>query len=219
MQELTDRWEDEAIQRKLLVELYVFLAVCNKPATGKEASSGGGAKSLSPSEAEHLLVEEMRARRTEAIVLRCVAPLIKENEDTLWNIAESNSSGKLHRYVGAMRYMHSISPKKEFMMEAFKGVCNNQSAFFFSTKDYSPIIFQCMLKINYIYESHEMHDKRMDIYLSCLNCPMTLLNVDIGEQKKHRKQLIDMLSEENGESVTRCVNIMPPTIKKLRDIM
>lgn len=220
MQALSDRWDDDLVHRKLLVEVFVFMAVCNRP-TKENDNTGAGGKGVSAGEAEQLLVEEMRARRSESVVLRCVPPLIKEHEETLWNVVESNSSGKLRQYVNAMRHMHSVLAKKEFMLEAFKSVCNNQAAFFFDTKDYSPIIFQCMLKINYIYETRNMHDKQMDVYLSCLNCPMDLLHADDEAQRKKRANLIAMLSDDdtNAESVTRSVSIVTPTIKKLRDII
>ena len=203
---LTHRWDDTDIQRKLLVEIYVFLAVCNRPATHDSQQPKTAAVPVV--EAEPTLVKEMSGRRNEALVLKCVAVLVKQHEDTLWQIVETNSSGKLKRYVQAMRFMHNTLPnKKEFISEAFKVVCNNKAAFHFNTSDYSPIIFQCMLKVNYIYETRNMHDKQMDIYLACINCPMDLLRVD-PKRAAERARLLEMTREEDDEHGSNGVNVV-----------
>lgn len=203
---LVERWDDADIQRKLLVEIYVFLAVCNRPTP--QDSQQPKTTSVPAAEAEPTLVKEMSGRRNEALVLKCVAALVKKHEDTLWQIVESNSSGKLNRYVQAMRFMHNALPnKKEFISEAFKVVCNNKAAFHFNTGDYSPIIFQCMLKVNYIYEAQNMHDKRMDIYLACINCPMDLLRVD-PKRAAERARLLEMTREDDDEYDNNGVNVV-----------
>lgn len=190
---------DKHIKRKLLIELFVFLAVCNKPSVQKQgfviqAKSRSKTKRLTndnnneTNDDERMLIKELQSSRREGVVIPLVDLLIKTKEDSLWNIAltlANHVSNRKHMiaYVTSLQTLyHSRIQKKELLLEAYRALCSeNALSMFYDNSEYSSIIFQCMMKINYIYEEEGEHDKHFDLYKACIYCPMQWLT--ISEEK------------------------------------
>jgi hypothetical protein len=149
--------------RKLLVEIYVILSICNKPVLSKPKF-----KKMTEVEAELLLMKELNTSRNLKKMLDCVNALIKTKIEILWKVSLSLS--KNIDYIRNLYFLYSISPKKELILEAYTSLTEDN--YFWDTSTYSNIIFQCMLKVNYIYEEFDKYDKNMELYIKCMYCPV-----------------------------------------------
>lgn len=176
--------ENNDIKKKLLVEIFVFLAICNKPVNNGNTNTNK--KKYKLDECEKILKTELETHRREEIISNCVEVLFKTKKDLLWKVVKvivhSNKVKCLINYVESLEYMFIKVPKKEFLFEAYKCICSETFImFFYDNSEYKSIIFQCMMKINYIYSEMGLFDKHMNMYKVCLNCPLHILKEDKNE--------------------------------------
>ena len=178
MKKLTElEQKDSLIKRKLLIEIILFLTVCNKPLNETKTKVS---KKYKLEECEEILKQELRTHRREEVIIHCVDILFKMKKDVLWKIIKivvnSSKTKFLKSYVDSLEYMYSKVPKKEFLLEAYKCISSESSImYFFDSSEYTSIIFQCMMKINYIYLEMGLFDKHMNMYKACLMCPLDIL--------------------------------------------
>jgi hypothetical protein len=173
---------DNNIYRKLLVEIYVFLSICNKPVR----SNGKQTKKVKLEEAEQVLLKELNSYRREEIILGCVNALIKTKADLLWQVVLSIS--KYPEYIKELNILYSYLENKQLLFEAYRTLVASTDQYIYSNSEYSNLIFQCMLKVNYIYEEHDMFDKNMDMYIACLNCPHDKLIPNVPFSVRHSEE-------------------------------
>jgi hypothetical protein len=155
------------IYRKLLVELYLILAFCNKNINSTKCKVK--TLKLSEDEAERVLQNEINTYRKMDLILGCVSKLYKTKADILWRIIENISNQTV--YVSSLNKLYAHCEKKELLLEAYKTL-SQEELYYYNNGDYSNIILQCMLKINYIYEEISKFNKHMEIYIKCLNFPL-----------------------------------------------
>lgn len=186
------------IKRKTLLELLVFLSICTKPSPNqkgfvidaKARKAMNEAKETNP---EQMLIKELQTQRREGAVIPLVDGLIKTKEDELWNIAFTlvkhipvRDRNHLHSYINALNALYIRVPKKELLLEAFRSLSYESAmVMFYDNNEYSPILFQCMLKINYIYEEEGEFDKHFDLYKACIYCPTQWLLREEEDDQSH----------------------------------
>lgn len=158
---------DSNIYRKLLVEIYIFLAICNKPTTHEKAPKMKSIK-IKEDEAENVLINELNTYRKENVIQSCIKALLNTKRDMLWKIAENVS--EIPMYIKALKALYEYDNKKELIFEAYKAL--SKEGYFYNHDEYNNLIFQCVLKINYIYEEMDKFNKHMEVYKKCLNYPI-----------------------------------------------
>lgn len=170
------------LYRKLLVEIYVYLATCNKPYTESTASENKAERKSKPTKEslEAVLKHELETYRREEVLVDCVNRLYKTKADVLWKVLKmvvrSLRMKHLVEYVDVLEFMNMKDENKLFLLEGYKCICSEHvGGYFYSDAEYMSIIFQCMMKINYVYEEMGLFDKHMYLYEACLNCPLNLL--------------------------------------------
>ena len=164
------------IRRKLLVEIYLYMALCNKPVKDKKPKYKK--IKLKDDEVESILVNEMKTQRKMNIIYSCIDIMYKNHNDNVWNICYEFS--EMRDYVEVLKDIFNICRRKELLYEAFEKISKN--GLIYSNQDYRDVIFQCLMKINYIYSEKDVFDKHMEIYLKCLNCPIETLTNTIPVQ-------------------------------------
>lgn len=167
---------DIDIKRKLLVEIYLYIALCNKLVQDKKPKQKK--VKIKEEEAKNILINELKTTRRENIINSCIDAMYKEHIDTLWEICIYVS--EIKEYTQILKNLFEMCKKKELIIEAYNTI--NKIDLQYSNQDYRDIIFQCMLKINYIYNENDMYDKHMQVYLRCLNCPVQTLTNTIHLQ-------------------------------------
>lgn len=177
--------KEDIIKKKLLIEIFVFLSICNKPVNENKVVNKS-LKKFKLEECEEILKQELHTHRREEVILHCVDTLFKTKKDTLWKIVKivvcSNKVKMLKKYVDSLELMNSKVPKKEFLLEAYKCVTSESSImYFYDSSEYTSIIFQCMMKVNYIYLEMGLFDKHMNMYKACLMCPLDILKEEKEE--------------------------------------
>ena len=177
--------KDTLIKKKILIEIFVFLAICNKPLNEK-AMTTKFSKKFKLEECEEILKRELYTHRREEVIINCVDTLFKTKKDVLWKIIKivvnSNKIKLLKNYVDALDFMNSKVSKKEFLVEAYKCITSESSImYFYDSSEYTSIILQCMMKVNYIYLEMGLFDKHMNMYKSCLMCPLDILKEEKEE--------------------------------------
>ena len=185
-----------AIYRKLLAEVYLLLGTCKK---NNDATKQNEVKikklKLSNEDTEKLLLNEINTYRRLDIILGCVTKLFKTKTEILWRVAESISPHT--QYVKSLAVLYHYCEKKEFMFEAFKTLSPDQT-YYYDNGEYTNLILQCMLKINYIYEETARFDKHLEIYLTCLNYPLKGLSNEAPLQYNR----LSYIHEESNKKMT-----------------
>lgn len=153
--------------RKLLVELYLMLALCKK--NSNQSNIKLKILKMSEDDVEKVLMNEINTYRKMDLILGCVSKLYKKKADLLWRIIESITEHTL--YVKSLNHLYRLCEKKELILEAYKTL-SHEEMYHYDNGEYVNIILQCMLKINYIYEEIDKFDKHMEIYIKCLNYPL-----------------------------------------------
>lgn len=160
---------NEDIKRKLLVEIYVYLSICNKPIHNKNISKTKKIKLKE--DVENILINELKTYRKQNIIESCLDVLIKSNITFVWDICREFS--EIPEYVNTMEELYGMCRRKELVFDAFAKL--DKHGLKYSNSDYTNIILQCMMKINYIYYEKDLFDKHMEVYIKCLNCPLEKL--------------------------------------------
>jgi hypothetical protein len=155
------------IYRKLLVELYLVLSLSKR--NTKQTNIKIKKLKMSEDDTEKVLLNEINTYRKMDLILGCVSKLYKTKADLLWRIIESITDHSL--YVKSLNNLYHNNEKKDYVLEAYKTL-SQEEPYYYNNVDYSNIILQCMLKINYIYEEINKFDKHMEIYVKCLNYPL-----------------------------------------------
>lgn len=168
----------ERVQRLSAIELAVLLATCDRPEKS-EAKRGGAAKYT-----EDALVKELRNFMEgkdfdpEGIE-RCVRTLAKPSKEDsreavekLWSVAARLSKVKAH--VRLLREHWNLFDEKrrakfapDILVECFKTIYESGS-YVRDTHQYRPIVVQCMLKAEYLFESIGVVDCGERVYVTCL---------------------------------------------------
>lgn len=192
--------ENDDIYRKALIEIYVYMTICNKPYNKTDNKNDNKIKLK---DSEFILKEELQSFRREVVIIECIDKLYKSKKELLWNIVkvmvERSKSHILIDHVEVLSFMSSKDEKKEYLFEAYRCVTSeNARTYFYDTSEYGSILLQCMLKINYVYEEQGMYDKHMSLYEACLYCPINVLKED--GQIKNIPSIDDM-------DVTKSINI------------
>ena len=199
MKKLTElEQKNSFIKKKLLIEIFLFLSICNKPLNVNRSRIS---KKFKLEECEEILKQELKTHRREEVIVHCVDILFKTKKDVLWKIIKivvnSNKIKFLKDYVNSLEYMSSKVPKKEFLLEAYKCISSESSImYFFDSSEYTSIIFQCMMKINYIYLEMGLFDKHMNMYKACLMCPL-----DILKEEKEQEYPIELPVYEEPKEI------------------
>ena len=177
------RWEilekRERLQRLAAIELAVFLCTCDRPETAVEGKRLAMAKN-----AEDVLVQELQrfaeqqdfdARTIEQCVRTLSKPGKPESQvmvQKLWKVSHRLSTAASHlRRLRA--HWDNLEDKKrerfasEVLVECFKTIYDAGS-FFRDSRQYRPIIIQCMLKAEYIFESIGVVQCGERVYITCL---------------------------------------------------
>ena len=188
-------------KRKTLIELLVFLSICTKPLPNQKGFviDAKARKTMTETNKEtnpeQMLIQELQTHRREGVVIPLVDCLIKTKEDALWNIAFTlvkhvpvRDRNHLHSYITALNALYIRIQKKELLLEAFRSLSSESAkVMFYDNGEYTPILFQCMMKINYIYEEEGEFDKHFDLYKACMYCPIQwLLREDDDDSEDSR---------------------------------
>lgn len=182
---------DTNIYRKVLVEIYIFLAICNKPTATQEKAPKIKSIKIKEDEAENVLMNELNTYRKENVIQSCVKVLLKTKKDILWKIAENTS--EIPMYISALKVLYEYDNKKELLLEAYKAL--SKEGYFYNNNEYSNMIFQCVLKINYIYEEMDKFNKHTEVYIKCLNYPIKYSSFPIQYNR------ISYIHEEKSKSL------------------
>ena len=169
----------ERLQRLTAIELAVFLCTCDRPESAVEGKRVSMVKN-----AEDVLVRELQRFAEEQdfdppTIERCVRTLSKfgkaeseEMVEKLWKVSHRLSTAPPHlRRLRA--HWDSLEDKKrakfapEVLVECFKTIYDGGS-FFRDSRQYRPIIVQCMLKAEYIFESIGVVECGERAYITCL---------------------------------------------------
>ena len=168
----------DRVQRLCAIELAVFLATCDRPEKS-EGRRGGATKYT-----EDVLVGELRncidGKAFDADGIdRCVRNLAKpskegshESVEKLWSVATRLSKVSVH--VRLLRWYWDLFDEKrrakfapDVLVECFKTIYEFDS-YVRDTHQYRPIVMQCMLKAEYLFESIGVVDCGERVYVTCL---------------------------------------------------
>lgn len=190
---------DSNIYRKVLVEIYILLAICNKPVTREKTQKLKTIK-IKEDEAENVLMNELNTYRKENVIQSCIKVLLNTKGDILWKIVENIS--EIPMYIRALKVLYEFDNKKELLFEAYKAL--SMDGYFYNNNEYSNIIFQCVLKINYIYEEMDKFDKHMEVYIECLNYPIKYSSFPIQYNRvsymhEDKNKLINIIPKQPQE--------------------
>lgn len=185
--------ESSNIYRKLLVEIYLMLATCNKPILDKTKSKK---IKINENDAENVLLNELNTYRKSNVINSCLNILFKNKTDVLWNVIK-NVSDKTD-YIASLHKLFIKLEKKELLIEAYNTL--SEEGYFYDNSEYKNIIFQCILKINYIYEEMNKYDKHMETYIKCLNFP--LHNMKINTNQLFNYNRISYIYEDDNKLIT-----------------
>lgn len=157
--------DNKYLYRKVLVELYVFLSICNKP-TDNETYVDFKKSRISKDNVKKILSDELKNKREINKIFSCIVQLEKTEKEYLWSkiyklVADSPIKKML---VMNLFEFYKISPHKDFILAAYKSLYIVD--YIHDASIYHKLIFQCMLKINYLYAFSELKE---DLFLKCLN--------------------------------------------------
>jgi hypothetical protein len=156
---------DKYVLRKILVEMYVFLALCNKPTDIDGFLQFTKIKLAKDIDIKHLLKAELKGKREMNTILNYVCKLEKTNKEYLWSsifhLVHDNSLKK--QYVLNLFELYKMNANKELLFAAYRVLHILDLTYDITV--YHKLIFQCMLKINYLYEDNEI---KQDLFLKCL---------------------------------------------------
>lgn len=182
-----------SVYRKLLTEIYLMLGLCKKNKSGSNVKIKK--LKISEEDSEKLLLNEINTYRRIDIILGCVSKLFRTKTEMLWRIIESISPQT--PYIKSLNVICNYCDKKELLLEAFKTL-SQEEMYYYDNSEYSNLILQCLLKINYIYEETDRFNKHMEIYLTCLNYPLKGLPSEAPLQYNR----LSYIHEESNKKVT-----------------
>jgi hypothetical protein len=159
------------LQRIAAIELASFVSICSRAPCPPRPSKG-----ITKNPEVVLTAELRRILRGESpkdqIVERCVTTLVK-SEDTskrMWTVAEQLSSHREHvQRLRAMTQTPIARAKQsaDALCAAFRTLWASKE-YYRDISEYKPIVMQCMIKGEYLYESMDVVDGALRLYESCL---------------------------------------------------
>lgn len=196
---------DSHIYRKVLVEIYVFLGICNRPVKDDKQPKKTKTK-IKECEAEQVMLNELNTYRKESVIMGCVNVLAKTKGPLLWKVIENIT--EYTDYVRELNNLYNYVENKELIFEAYRTIIVPQEQYFYNNGEYANLIFQCMLKVNYIYEEKEQFDKQMEVYIACLNCPpdrlmpsIHTLSLNVNTPFHQEPKKVDILPKQQTETM------------------
>lgn len=196
------------VYRKILVEVYLLLSLCNKPIENEEYLKYNTQKINKNEDCKKMLQKEMKSNRHYDKIMTLVSKLEKTEKEFLWKYIYSLSSEELNkRYVKNLFELYKIEPCKQFLFAAYKSLYIVD--YVYDVTAYHKVIFQCMLKINYLYK---YEDVQRDIYVTCLNY-IPRINDSITSNKylmtyiaDKKKVLIEYKTKSNEDIIFEKIN-------------
>lgn len=150
----------KSLLRKLLVEVYVFLAVVNKPIPEKDVFNVKVSKKKDIID-EKIFLDNLN-KYTKEEMFKNVCILNKNNEDLMWKLILHVSKQK--EFIKNLKYLYSFTKNIKLLLLAYDTLYDS----YYYSCDYNDIIIQCMLKIDYIYTEKEIIDKESELYATCM---------------------------------------------------
>ena len=149
---------------------------------------------------KRLLQEICNVNPNEEIVLNCIHTLFKTDSSYLWELIIKKTLYK--DYINALYVLFNFHNHKGLLFEAYKTIIYKN--YFVDTSDYQNIIFQCMMKINYLYDEKGLCSNETEIYHNCIDYIPTITNFDDMNSKLVYKY----------ENEKRCIDINIPSVKE-----
>lgn len=166
LQKLISIKEDKYLYRKVLVEIYVFLAICNKPTDNETCLEFKKTRISKNDDVKKCLSDELKNKRDMDKIFSYIVQLEKTEKEYLWSkIYKLVSDNPLKKTLVINLFeLYKITPNKDYILAAYKSLYIID--YIIDASVYHKLIFQCMLKINYLYEYAEIKE---DLFLKCLN--------------------------------------------------
>ena len=169
----------DRVQRLGAIEIAVFLCTCDRPersAEGRRVSNAKDAEDLLAQELKQFLDNKDFDPQTIEKCVRILTKHTREDFDTLsekmWSVADRLTRERGH-FQRLRKYWEMFDEKRqpklasEVLVECFKTVYD-AGAFFRDVRQYRPIVVQCMLKAEYLFESLGIVDCGERVYVTCL---------------------------------------------------
>lgn len=197
------------VQRLVAIELSVMLATCDRP------DSSDVKRACASKYTEDTLADELRKflegkDYDTGVIERCVRTLSKpskegsqESVEKLWSVASHLSRVKPHVRLLRAHWLFFDEKRRarfapDVLVECFKTIYESES-YSRDSRQYRPIVVQCMLKAEYLFESIGVVDCGERVYVTCL---YYLPNKSTSPERHSYKR--DQFDTEEG---TRSVNI------------
>lgn len=152
--------QSKSLLRKLLVEIYVFISIVNKPNLEKDIFNIKVSK-------KNVFIDEKiffdnLTKYNRDDMFKTVSILHKSNPELMWKLILHISKQK--HFIEHLQYLYSFTKNIKLLLLAYDTLYES----YYYSCDYNDIIIQCMLKIDYIYNEKEIIDKNSELYTSCM---------------------------------------------------
>ena len=142
------------VYNKILCEIFVFLGTINKPSSYK------GDKGF-----ESNPMDKIYSSTGRDVKQRCVNSILRDNRSDdfiLWDMVLKNTDQE--EYVHSLQHMWAIHSDNTLLYMAFDTFYESH---YYSSSIYNKIIFQCMIKLQYLKEDDS--ESKLNTYITCLN--------------------------------------------------
>ena len=152
--------QSKSLLRKLLVEIYLFISIVNKPNLEKDIFNIKVSK-------KNVFIDEQiffdnLTKYNRDDMFKTVSILHKSNPELMWKLILHISKQK--NFIEHLQYLYSFTKNIKLLLLAYDTLYES----YYYSCDYNDIIIQCMLKIDYIYNEKEIIDKKSELYTSCM---------------------------------------------------
>ncbi len=149
-----------SILRKLLVEVYVFIAIINKPIIEQDVFNVKVSR-------KHICIDDKSFIQnlntyTREDMFKNVSILHKTNPDFIWKVILH--IGKQKEFIEQLQYLYSFTKNIKLLFLAYDTLYES----YYYSCDYNDIIIQCMLKIDYIYIEKDIINNNSELYTTCM---------------------------------------------------
>lgn len=185
------------ISRKLILEIYLYLSLCNKPLKQPTYHH-----KIINKPKDQLIKQLEGYTPNEDIILNCVHSLYKTDKEYMWNMIIKTTPYK--EYVSALYVLFNFHNNKNLLFNAYKTIVSKK--YYVDTSDYQNIIFQCMMKINYLYHEKGLCNNNMEIYNQCIDY-MPIVNNNENNNNNHK-------TKNEDENLKKHIDIIIPNVKE-----
>lgn len=147
------------ILRKLLVEIYVFISVINKPNIENDIFNIKFSKKNVIDEKQFL---QNLHGYTREYMFKYVHSLHRSNDEFVWKLILHVS--KKREFVEQLQYMYGFTKNVKLLLLAYDTLYDS----YYYSVDYNDILLQCMIKIDYIYIEENMINNDNELYTTCM---------------------------------------------------